>query len=238
MYSEYMTGSADLSVIEVDSNLTGRRITADYVADAMRRAINNGQLADGALLNQADLAEHFGVSRVPVREAMRQLQAEGLIESRAHRRALVRGTDLEGLLEVFALRALIEGWLTEQAVQHIDDATIAAARELNEGLKDEADHARWLTLNAEFHSVLYRAARAELGLEILAPLRARSERYTRLWSRGSGIHRPAETYAEHKEILDLIEAHDATAARAAVEAHVLHTRQRVVEAGRQQAGVS
>jgi DNA-binding GntR family transcriptional regulator len=235
MYSEYMTGSADLSAIEVDATLTGRRITADYVADAMRRAINEGQLPDGALLNQADLAEHFGVSRVPVREAMRQLQAEGLIDARAHRRALVRGTDLEGLLEVFALRALIEGWLTEQAVRQIDEATIVTARELNESLKDEPDHAKWLTANAEFHSVIYRAARAELGLEILAPLRARSERYTRLWSRGSGIHRPTETYAEHKEILDLIEARDATAARAAVEAHVLHTRQRVVEAGRQQA---
>jgi DNA-binding GntR family transcriptional regulator len=231
-YSVYMTADVDLSVIEVDTTLSGRRTTADYVADAMRQAINSGKLADGAVLNQAELAEHFGVSRVPVREAMRQLQAEGLIESRAHRVALVKSTNLERLLEVFALRALLEGWLIEQAVQRIDAETIAAARDINERLGTETDHSRYLALNAEFHHLLYEKARAEVGLEMLEPLRARSERYTRLWSQGPGLRRPEETATEHAEILRLIEAGDAPGARAAVEAHVLHTRQRVVEAGR------
>jgi DNA-binding GntR family transcriptional regulator len=231
-YSVYMTADVDLSVFQVDTTLSGRRTTADHVADAMRRAINSGKLADGAVLNQAELAEHFGVSRVPVREAMRQLQAEGLIESRAHRVALVKSTNLERLLEVFALRALLEGWLVEQAVGRIDADTIAAAREINERLRGETDHSRYLALNAEFHQLLYAQARAEVGLEMLEPLRARSERYTRQWSQGPGLHRPVETVAEHEEILRLVESGDAAGARAAVEAHVLHTRQRVVEAGR------
>jgi len=66
----------DLSGIRLQADLSDRRITADYVADALRQAIHRGDLADGAVLNQAALAAHFGVSRVPVREAMRQLQAE------------------------------------------------------------------------------------------------------------------------------------------------------------------
>src|SRR5215471_10919871 len=98
-----------------------RRITADYLADALREAIHRGDLADGAVLNQAAIAAHFGVSRVPVREAMRELQAEGLIETRAHRLAVVRGLDVERLIEVYELRALLEGYLIERAVPHIDE---------------------------------------------------------------------------------------------------------------------
>lgn len=227
-----MDGTADLSVIEVATSLSGRRTTADYVAEAMRHAINSGQLPDGASLNQVELAAHFGVSRVPVREALRQLQAEGLVEMRAHHLTLVRGTDVERLNEVFALRALLEGWLLEQAVGRMDDETLAAARGINDRLRDEDDHAKWLALNREFHEVLYAKSGAETALEILGQLRSRSERYTRLWSRGPGVHRPEEAVAEHAHILDLIAVGDAAGARAAVEAHVLHTRDRVVEAGR------
>lgn len=210
----------------------GRRITADYIADALRSAINAGDLADGAQLNQVDLAAHFGVSRVPVREALRQLQAEGLIESRAHRLSFVRGTDSERLTEVFSLRALIEGWLVERATPHVDAATIEEARGINELLRLEQDHAAWLDLNRRFHELIFKAAQAEEGMALLEPLRMRSERYSRLWSKGRGVHRPTSTCAEHDRILDLIEAGDAAGARAASEEHVLHTCEAVVEAGR------
>ncbi|WP_395109692.1 GntR family transcriptional regulator [Actinomadura sp. SCN-SB] len=219
-------------MIEVDTSLLGRRVTADYIAEALRNAINSGKLIDGAVLNQVELAAHFGVSRVPVREALRQLQAEGLIENRAHRLSQVRGTDPDRLVQVFSLRALIEGWLIEQAVPNIDPATIAQAREINERLRKESDHPAWLGLNAEFHELLMRPSGAVEGLELLAPLRMRSERYTRLWSKGNGVHRPVETCAEHDQILDLIEAGDAEGARAAAEEHVRHTCRAVLEAGR------
>jgi DNA-binding GntR family transcriptional regulator len=232
MYSVYMSPEVDLSVVEVDTRLSGRRVTADFIADALRGAINSGQVADGASLNQVELAAHFGVSRVPVREALRQLVAEGLVETRAHRLAVVRGTDVERLMEVFALRALVEGWLIGQAIGQIDAATLDAARAVNLQLRDEADHVKWLTLNAEFHALLYRPSGAQVAMEILEPLRSRSERYTRLWSRGGGVHRPTEAFAEHERILELVAQGDAAGARGAVEAHVLHTQERVVEAGR------
>lgn len=227
-----MSEHVDLSVIDVETALLGRRISADYIADALRRAINSGQLGDGAQLNQVDLASHFGVSRVPVREALRELQAEGLIESRAHRLSSVRGTDPSRLVEVFSLRALIEGWLVERAVPNIDAETVAAAREINERLRNERHHPSWLELNRDFHALLFRAANAEEGLTLLEPLRMRSERYSRMWSKGDGVHRPGETCAEHDQILELIEKGDAAGARVASEQHVLHTCDAVVEAGR------
>ena len=230
-----MSAQVDLSVIDVGNAQLGRRITADYIADALRNAINSGQIADGAELNQVELAARFGVSRVPVREALRQLQAEGLIESRAHRLSLVRGTDPARLVEVFSLRALIEGWLVEQAVRHIDAATISAARAINERLRSETDHPAWLELNTEFHQLILKPSGAQTALEMLVPLRQRAERYTRRWSRGNGVHRPVQTCAEHDEILRLIEAGDAKGARVAAEEHVQHTCEAVLEAGEQMA---
>lgn len=230
-----MPESVDLSVVDVQSTMLGRRITADYIADALRDAINTGQIPDGADLNQVELAARFGVSRVPVREALRQLQAEGLVEARAHRLSQVRGTDPVRLLEVFSLRALIEGWLVEQAVPKIDAGILAQARAVNERLRGESDHPSWLELNTEFHRLLFAPAGAEVGIELLEPLRKRSERYTRMWSRGSGIHRPEQTCAEHDEILRLIEAGDTAGARTASETHVMHTCEAVLAAGKAQA---
>lgn len=218
----------DLSSIKPQAQFNERRITADYVADALRDAIHRGELADGATLNQAAIATHFGVSRVPVREAMRQLQAEGLIDTRAHRLAVVRALDLERIVEIYDLRAMLEGFVIERAVPNLSVADLAAAGRLARRMEDEADHARWLGLNAAFHALLYAPSGAETTLELIEQLRARGERYVRLWSRGSGIHRPVEAGAEHAEILRLVEAGDGPAARRAIELHIGHTRERLV----------
>ncbi|MDF3311084.1 GntR family transcriptional regulator [Rhodococcus sp. T2V] len=141
--------------------------------------------------------------------------------------------DLSGrLLEVFSLRALIEGWLVEQAIPHLTPEMIQAARTVNDRLRNEPDHTAWLELNTEFHQLLFRQSGAVAALELLDPLRRRSERYTRLWSRGDGVHRPAQSCAEHEEILSLIEAEDVEGARAASERHVWHTCEAVLEAGK------
>jgi DNA-binding GntR family transcriptional regulator len=218
----------DLSGIKLETDFNDRRITADYVADALREAINNGELEDGAVLNQAALAEHFGVSRVPVREAMRQLQAEGLIDTRAHRLAVVRSLDLERIIEICDLRAVVEGFVIERAVPEIGPEELAAARRVIAEMEAEQEHSRWLQLNARFHTTLYQPSGAQTSLELIEQLRVRGERYVRLWSRGTGIHRRDEAGAEHDEICRLVEAREATAARRAVEAHIAHTRERLI----------
>lgn len=221
----------DLSSIKLQADFSDRRITADYVADALRQAIHRGDLADGAVLNQAALAAHFGVSRVPVREAMRQLQAEGLIETRAHRLAIVRALDLERIVEIYDLRAVLEGFVIERAVPRIGGTVLRDAEAIEEQMRDSVDHAQWLELNARFHRLLYAPSGAETTLELIDQLRVRGERYVRLWSQGGGLHRPAEAGQEHAEIVALIGAGDAAGARAAIERHIHHTRDRLVAQG-------
>ncbi|WP_459548622.1 GntR family transcriptional regulator [Nocardia sp. X0981] len=236
MDSATVGGGLDLSIVGVDARLTGRRITADYIAESLRNAINAGDLGDGAPLNQVELAAHFGVSRVPVREALRQLQAEGLIDSRAHRFSSVRGTDPEQLMEVFSLRGVIEGWIIERAVPVVDAGSLARAAGINQRLREESDHPAWLALNTEFHDAIMAPAGTRTGLDVLRPLRQRSERYARLWSRSNGVHRPIASTEEHEEILQFMAAGDAAGARAAAEQHVLHSCAAVLEAGRRMRG--
>jgi len=226
-----------LSGIKIDGALgVERRTTADYVADALRDAIQSGQLADGAALSQAAIASHLGVSRVPVREAMRELRAEGLIENRAHHQAVVRGLDLDRLVELYAMRGLLEGWLIEQATPRIDATRLARARDINAQMHEETDANRWLELNAEFHATLYAAADAPLAQEMLEPLRTQAERYSRLWGREVRVHRPGgEAPDQHDAILARIERGDAAGARAAVEEHIRMTRDRIIERGRRAA---
>jgi DNA-binding GntR family transcriptional regulator len=226
--------STDLSGIELTRGIQERRITADFVADALREAIHGGRLPDGAELNQAAIAAHFGVSRVPVREAMRELQAEGLIDSHAHRRAVVRALDLDRLAEAYDLRALLEGYLTERATKLITPAQLKELRSFEREMRTIEDHGDWLVRNAEFHRRLYEPAGAHMALELVEQLRARAERYVHLWSGGAGLHRPVEVGREHAAILRLMAKRDGPGARKAVEDHIRHTRDRLVAYSREQ----
>ena len=223
--------SSDLSAIKARGAIQGRKITADYVADALREAIQSGRLPDGAVLNQAAIAEHLGVSRVPVREAMRQLMAEGLIQSKAHHVAVVSSLSLEGIAQVYEYRALLEGHLTEKNVPLITEQAIETMKAKNEEMRTIRSHTRWLRLNRDFHDLILTAGEDEIGLELIEQLRVRSERYVRMWSGGRGIHDPEGVEPEHAEMIRAIEARDASAARAAVERHIRHTGERIVAYG-------
>ncbi|WP_183340280.1 GntR family transcriptional regulator [Conexibacter arvalis] len=216
--------------------LRHRRTSSDYIADALRDAINGGQLEDGAVLNQVELAEHFGVSRVPVREAIRRLEAEGLVEAAAHRRAVVRGLSLDRIAEVYELRALLEGHLTEQAVPNFDRADVERLNELNRQLREERDHARWLELNAAFHETLYAPAGRPTALELVDSLRQRGERYVQMWSGGRGLERTSQVAKEHTAIVRCVRRGDAAGARDAIVAHIEHTRDAVLKLHRAAAG--
>lgn len=216
--------------------LRNRRTTSDHIADALRTAINSGQLEDGAVLNQVELAEHFGVSRVPVREAMRRLEAEGLIDASAHRRAVVRGLSLDRIVEAYELRALLEGHLAAAAVPHLDKARLDRLAALNRALREETDHVRYLELNAEFHTTLYEAARRPLALEFVDNLRQRAERYVQMWSRGRGLDRARQVAREHALIVRLARQGDVEGVRAAVQEHIEHTLTSVLALHEDQVG--
>jgi DNA-binding GntR family transcriptional regulator len=205
-----------------------RRTVSGEVADILRNAIYQGALEDGTPLNQVAIAKMLGVSRVPVRAAMHQLQAEGLITVRPHHAAVVTALSVDRVAELFEIQALLEEYIAERALPNMDAPFQARLRARAAEMRAAADLETWLALNATFHTELNEPSGAPLAIEICQQLRARGQRYLNLWSDGKGIDRPADANREHDIILDFIAAGDAAGAVAAIRQHVLTTRDKAI----------
>src|SRR5688572_5275397 len=126
------------------------RTTPDHIADALRVAIYDGQFKDGEELNQVELAAQFKVSRVPIREALRQLQAENLVRNIAHRRAVVVGLDIDEMLELIEIRAVLEGFLVAKAGPRLDAASLRRLKDLCDETAQISDYGyNWVLKNWE-----------------------------------------------------------------------------------------
>lgn len=214
-------------VTESDGTLDERRSFSENIAIWLRDAIRSGELADGSELNQIALADQFGVSRVPVREAMRRLQAEGWIDAKRHQRAVVRGISHERVLEILELRSVLETFLIEKAVATITAAALQRLTALCDEMDATADHQHWLELNQTFHSALYASANSQTATELLEQLSAQVERYVR--SHGEHISREGEADAEHRAILAAVGRRDVAESQRLLQLHIGHTTQRFRE---------
>jgi DNA-binding GntR family transcriptional regulator len=208
-----------------DPALRERKTTTDYLASALRTAICDGQFADGEELNQVELANYFNVSRVPIREALRQLQAEGFVRIIAHRKAVVAGLTVDEILELIEMRAVLESHLVRKWAPGIDNATLRRLR----GLCDEMDlitdyGSNWVIKNSEFHRMLYRADDSATMLDTVERIHLKVERYTRQSGTETRLRTAA---AEHRHILDAIEKKDFATAAAQMERHILNTGEEI-----------
>jgi DNA-binding GntR family transcriptional regulator len=207
--------------LQWDPALRERRTTADYLVSALRTAIYDGQFADGEELNQVALASYFNVSRVPIREALRQLQAEGLVRIVAHRRTIVAGLNLEESLELIEMRAVLESFMLRRCAPHIDAAGLDALRRLCDEMDRITDYGpNWVLRNSEFHRTLYRTNSSNTMMNLIEQIHLKVERYARQAGTQSRLR---EAAAEHRQILHYIEQKDYANAGAVVERHILNT---------------
>ena len=149
------------------------KTVAGAVAEDLRRRIIDGDFASGFQLRQDALAAEFGVSRIPVREALMQLEAEGLVKIHPHRGAIVSELSTEEIEELFELRAILEPRLLKASARRLtqDDYERLNAILQEFSLALEAQHvSRWGELNTELHMVLYRHAGQPRSLAIVANL--------------------------------------------------------------------
>lgn len=204
--------------------LTERRTASDEVADTLRDAIIAGQFDDGEELNQVELAKHFGVSRVPVREALRRLEAEGLVSAEAHRRVVVPGLNRARISEIFEIRAVIEAYLVERSAPNVD---VGALHDTLASMDRARGREAWLERNHAFHRLLMDPADSPTAVGIVDRLTAQVERYLR---RVGGVVRNEDAAREHREIVDALERKAFKQASKAVSDHVLHTRDAVIAA--------
>lgn len=207
--------------------LSARRTTPDHIAESLREAILGGSFQDGEVLSQVALAAHYGVSRVPVREALRQLHAEGLITVEAHHRVRVTALTIERIREIFQIRTLLESHLLREAFPGIDAALIGRLEKLLDEMETVRQHRPWLQKNRDFHRALYEPSGCQLTIGLVEQLASRNERYLHLWSAGRGVQRSGEAHAEHRAILAALRRRDLGLACAELERHIAGTRDQV-----------
>jgi DNA-binding GntR family transcriptional regulator len=190
-----------------------------YIADILREAIDRGILAEGEALYQSQLAERLSVSPIPLREALRLLEMEGLVDFRGRRGAIVTGLCAEDIREVYEMLISLETGVLRIAFPLITPDILDTADRLLDEMEAQVDGADWRKLNSTFHGLFCIPAKRFLTLDRIARLRRQVDRYIR-------IHlqiRHEEAQAEHRRILEAARAKDIAAAVAALTFHLEKT---------------
>lgn len=196
-----------------------RQTAHEYVRDVLRRAILNGELAGGSRLVQAEIASTLEVSTTPVREALRALATEGLIQFDPHRGAVVKELSGEELQEIYDIRLLLEPMAMRQAVPNIDPALVERLRKLHDRMLAEPHSAQWVDFNRAFHMAVYEAAASPRLAAIIGLLQDAAVMYiSASLKEVPGLREDANH--DHGDILDAIKRRDADAAVDAIRRHL------------------
>ena len=204
----------------------GHRTLSAAIVEQLRSDILNGHYAAGEQLRQDALAATFQVSRIPVREALFQLEAEGLVLIEPHKGAIVSSFSLDEINDVFDLRVLLEPRLLAQSAPRLTAADMADVSRLDAEFTNAInaqDVAQWGQLNARYHLALYRHAAQPRTLAIVTALLQTSDRFTRLQMNRAPALTRAES--EHRKLLRLCQDSKVAQACDYLAAHIEKVRQ-------------
>ncbi len=220
------------------SALRDDRPLVDHLAAVLQSRVLSGEIPTGTRLRQEAIASEFGVSRTPVREALRKLQALGVAVLEPNRGAVVRGPTAREVREAYEVRAELEGFAAERAAALITDAQrqrlrdaqrlfersistlVSRRRRAPDAHTTWDDDSDWVRANDLFHQAILEAAGNERLLRTIADLHVAYPRALTWSALSSSSALLEENVEQHAAILAAIEAHDAEAAREAMAAHV------------------
>jgi DNA-binding GntR family transcriptional regulator len=207
-----------------------RQTLTGMTVDALRERILHGEYPEGEPLRQDAIAEELGVSRIPVREALRQLEAEGLVTFSPHRGAVVSTMSLQEFLVLFELRAEIESDLVRRAIPHMTAEDRNRAREILSAYElalRAGEVAKWGELNWQFHSTLYAPAGRAFTMGMVSKLHQQSDRYLRMQL--ALTHGESRARDEHRAIANAAKKGDVKLAAKLMREHILGAGRALVE---------
>jgi DNA-binding GntR family transcriptional regulator len=194
---------------------------ADTLHRILEKEIAEGQLIPGQRLDEKEIAERFGVSRTPVREAFRLLGATGLVESKGRQGVTVRTISVQTLLEMFQVMAELEGLCARLAARRITLPQRKHLEDIHQRLEKSAENADidvFYEINKEFHEAVYDASHNEFLAAQTRALRNRVGAYRRRVTHMPG--RIGDTLREHAEVMAAIFSHDGDKAHSAMRGHL------------------
>lgn len=195
-----------------------KQATHELVAAVLREAITAGHLRSNEPLPQDEIAAQLDVSHIPVREALRQLQSEGLVTYQRNRGASVSALSPEEIREIYDIRGILETAAITQACVKLPPDSLARAADILAAAERTQDPALWGSLDVEFHEAIYALESRPRLRELIAGLLRRVDRY---WlSHGMMLQHRFEFEREHRALLEAVTQHDAVAAGNDLRAHL------------------
>jgi DNA-binding GntR family transcriptional regulator len=202
--------------------------TSAAVLQLLRQSLDRGRWPSGTPLRQEEIATEFGVSRVPVREAMFQLQAEGLVEVKPNKGVYVRTVSAADLRELFRLRCLIEADILTDAIPLHTAATLNRVDTVQAALDRAHSVADWLAGDREFHEALYAPAQRAESMTIVRRLRFTVDRF--YFARLKPSTRAQGWHEEHHALIRAVRRRDAKSAVKQLHAHLAETERAALAA--------
>ena len=190
----------------------------------LRAAIVENRYAPGDRLVEQRIAEELGLSRTPVREALRMLEAEGLIEHETNKGARVPRLSMHEVDVMYRMRERLEPLAIAESIPHLTDAHLGRLTHLQEQIEADGNVRRFLELDREFHLLTYTGCRTEQLISMVTRLWNATQHYRRAFVNLSGPSRRWIINAEHRLILDAVERRDTTDAERFIGGHIRRTR--------------
>ncbi len=199
-------------------------VTSQRIAAALREAILAGDIPPGEWLRQDEVAARFGASRLPVREALRILEAEGLAVLSPNRGARVPELSLSEVNTYYRMRERLEPLTLVESLEHLTPEQVDRMEVIQEEIERNADVSTFLVLDREFHMTSYAACPSETLLAMTVRLWNATQHYRRAFMLLAGNDRAAVVNAEHRLLLDAIRRRDPEDAERFLTGHIRRTR--------------
>lgn len=197
----------------------------DPIYDDIRAAILSGEFVPGMPLRQDEIAKRFGVSKIPVREALRRLEVDNLVIFERNKGASVRQYTEAEVLQLLDIRIALECRALELAAPNMIETDFRALRQLLDDYAKRTDPAEWGAMNAKFHHILYEPCGNPQLIKMIDDLQGKLGQFLRvLVSTASGLERPMR---EHEGILDACQRRETSAAVQILRQHVESTQKEV-----------
>jgi DNA-binding GntR family transcriptional regulator len=193
-------------------------ISNESIANALRTDILRGKLQGGQALRQDEIATQFGVSKIPVREALVQLKAEGLVNFYPNRGAFVSEISAAEADEIYIMRIALETAVLARAIPHLTVSHFKHAGEILTAIDREENIAKWGELNWEFHATLYSPAELPRVMESIRILHTNIARYLVLYLAGMDYQKKSQR--EHRALLQACREGDVEKAEDILEEHL------------------
>jgi DNA-binding GntR family transcriptional regulator len=217
-----MTGMAQARLVKpqvVELTLASQRVTEN-----IRHLILTGELAPGSRIRQEELAARFGTSRIPVREALRRLESEGLVLLVPNSSAWVAKIDMSECIEVYKIRERVEPLALSEAVPHMSDTDIDALEGLVRKMERSSSTEEFLRLDREFHLASYQASGMQQLYGMVERFWNTTQHYRRAFTKLLGQDGNWIIHSEHRLMIDALRRRDAESAGHILFEHIRRTR--------------